>query len=479
MIRLSHALAALSLLAALAPATAAAAPPANDARTAPQQLGSLPASVRGTTVDATLDGDEPFPACSGSIKNSVWYAFRATSSREILAALDAGGDMDAVVEVFERRRSQVSSVACQTTNRRGEATVDFDATDDTDYLVRVAPLANSVAESFSLRVVVPDEPAQPPGRPLPAGGMNASVDRFANADDAWSAELTKGVTYRINFVTSSTGCAELTLFPPGIGEFDVAALRTLRCDRYTVFTPPRSGRYSLRVRAPRASRARLDYRLRVGRAGADDTAPGISLANDRRVRGGLRGSELDALDLYRFSVARRSDLRVRLRTRADFDVILLSGRGARRACGCGGAGDKEFELRMRPGRYFLAVRARNGADGSYRLSRLARTITRSRMRVNGAGGATVAPGATVDLTQRVTPAVAGAATLVVERFDPIGGWLFDAGFHPRVSGGAATVAFRPASVGRWRVTGSFDGTRTASASQGGAAFFNVQEPLEE
>ena len=64
------------------------------------------------------------------------------------------------------------------------------------------------------------------------------------------------------------------------------------------------------------------------------------------------------------------------------------------------------------------------------------------------------------LSLHVTPAVDGRATLVVERFDPLEGWLFDA--RPRAGGGGgrAVVSFRPPFLGRWRVTGAFDGTRT-------------------
>jgi hypothetical protein len=84
----------ISLLWLAAPA--AAAPPANDARTAAQPL-TLPALVRGTTVDATLDPDEPPPGCE-TIKGSVWYSFTAASSRELIVALDAAGDLDAEVQ---------------------------------------------------------------------------------------------------------------------------------------------------------------------------------------------------------------------------------------------------------------------------------------------------------------------------------------------------------------------------------------------
>src|SRR5687768_16905665 len=79
-------------------APASAAPPSNDSRTAPQELGRLPALVSGTTVDATLEQDEPFSPV-GPIKNSVWFSFSVSSSRDLLVALDAAGDMDAVVDL--------------------------------------------------------------------------------------------------------------------------------------------------------------------------------------------------------------------------------------------------------------------------------------------------------------------------------------------------------------------------------------------
>jgi len=464
-----------TLLAAAAPA--AAAPPPNDARAAAAPVGSLPATVRGTTAEATLEEAEP--AACGPTKGSVWYALRAPETRELLVALDAGGDMDATIEVYERQRSQVGAVSCQATDRRGEATVEFDARAGTDYLIRVAPLVNSVTEGFTLRVVAPDRPARPPGQALPRGGANGQVDRFANPDDAWSVRLREGRTYRLNFVMAGRACAPAELYAPGATDFGGAAVRSLDCDEQTLYTPDASGRYTVHVRAPRASRARLAYRLRAGRAERDDSAPGIELENDDRVAGALRGSELDALDLYRFSLARRSDLRLRLGTTRDFHVLLLSASGRRLACGCGGAGAKEVERRLAPGRYFVAVRARDGAGGGYVLSRLARTITSARTLVNGSRSATVASGATVELGLAVTPALDGPATLVVERFDPLAGWLFDARLEPRVRGGGASVAFRPASVGRWRVTGTFDGNRRASRSAGGTATFTVSEPVTD
>jgi hypothetical protein len=452
---------------------AAAAPPANDARTAAQAL-TLPALVRGTTVDATVDADEPSSGCAG-IKDSVWYSFTAASSRELIVALDAAGDLDAVVEVFTRRRSQLSAVTCEQTNRNGTATLDVDEQAGTDYLIRVGALANSVDDRFTLRVVEPEAPARPPGTPLPARGTTGQVDRLSNPDNAYAARLTEGVTYRINLVTTGPRCTRLDLFAPGA--YGRLAEATINCDDETVYTPPRSGVYSLRIQAPRGSRTPRSYRLRVGRAGPDDSAPGLELADDRRVRGSLHGAGLDALDLYRFTVPRRSDLTVRLRTTRDFDLKLLDGRGRRLGCECGEPGEKTLVRRLRRGSYFIAVQARDGAGGGYVLSRLASVITRATMLADGHRSETVAPGHTVALALRVTPPVGGRATLVIERHDPLAGWLFYAREHPRVQGDAATFPFRPPSVGRWRVTGAYDGTRSSSPSAGGTARFRVQEPL--
>ena len=452
--------------------SALAAPPANDARAAAQTL-TLPADVRATTVEATSEPDEPPSGCAAT-GASVWYAFVADESRSVVMALDAEGDLDGAVDVYVRERSQLTPAGCRRTNRRGAATFELDAEQGTSYLIRVAALVNSVTDRFRLRVIEPDRPASFPGPRLPRGGATAAVDRIANPDDAWSVRLDRGVGYRVNLVSSGGRCAFLAFYRPN-GEI----ARSMRCDAHTVYVPPASGLYTLHVQAPRASRERIPYRLGVGRALADDTAPGVRLGNDVAVRGGLRGSELDAIDLYRFSLARASIVRLTLRTRADFDLRLHRETGRRLACDCGHGGSKEIELRLQPGRYFVALRARDGAGGRYVLRRLARTITRSDTLVDGQPSTTVAPGRSVSLQLAVRPGVDGRAALLVERFDPLAGWLFHATHRPAVRGGRAAVGFRPPSVGRWRVTGRFEGTRRAAPSEGGIARLNVEEPLED
>jgi hypothetical protein len=442
-----------------------AAPPANDARAAPQALGSLPADVRGTTVESTLEADEPPPGCA-PMRGSVWFAFDARESRSIVVALDAGGDLDAVVDVFLRERSQITQVACGRTNRRGELTFEIDADKGASYLVRVASRANSVDAGFRLRVIEPERPARFPGERLPRSGVSAFVDRLANSDDAWSVRMQRGVAYRINLVSSGGRCALAEFHAPGEG-----VVRRLRCDKHTVWVPERTGLHTIHVQAPRAARQRIRYRLRAGRAAADDMAPGLRLANDQAVRGSLDGAELDAVDLYRFSIANRSRVRLTVQTNADLALELRRDSGGRLA-----SGGTDLERRLPPGRYFVVVRASDGAAGRYVLRRLARVITRADL---SADGAVIPPGSAVGLTLDVTPAVDGPATMRVERFDPLAGWLFETTLRPTVRGGRAGVSYRPPAVGRWRVTGSFDGTRRAAPSEGGTVHIRVEEPLED
>jgi hypothetical protein len=470
---------ALLVLGVLAPA-AQAAPPPNDERANAQPLGSLPASVRGTTVDATNEPGET-SACVGPTGGSVWYSLAgAADARSLVLDFDASGDLDAVVDVYRRDRSQLTQVACGQTNRNGVLTLDFDQDRGAALLIRVAPRPNSVSAGFSMRVVQPDAPEHPPGRALRRSGASGSVDRIANPDDAYSTRMRAGHSYRIHLVSKGR-CATAGLYGPGTSSFsDGDTVRFLDCDDYLLFTPRAGagGRYSIQVRAPRSRRGALPYHLQVAPAGKDDTAPGRTLANDVRVRGSLRGSGTDVVDLYRFAVTRPSVLDLRLRTGDHpFNLQLVGERGRRIACACGEFGSQQLRLRLKPGRYFAAVRARSGADGSYRLSRLTRTITRTRVLVEGKRAATVAPGRTVSIGVHVDPGASGPVTVDVERFDPLAGWQFLTRYERRASGGSAAIAFTPPAVGRYRFHATFDGTRQAAPSGPSRASLLVAEPL--
>lgn len=458
---------------------AQAAPPANDDRASAQTL-TVPSTVRGTTVDATTEPNE-FSSCAGPAANSVWYSIGPGAARDLVIELDASGELDAVVDVFRRDRSQITPVTCDQTDRRGRLTLDFTQPRNATLLVRVAQRANSASDAFSLRIVAPDRPERPPGRALGGSGASGSVDRIANPDDAYAVTMAAGRTYRVHLV-SRERCVAARLFAPGTSSFeDGETVRSFDCDDYFIYTPGpgRGGRYSVQVSAPRSRRGALPYHLQVARAGEDDTAPGAELANDAPVRGALRGSGADVVDLYRFDVRRPSilDLRLRASSSAPFNLQLVGEGGRRIACACGSTGGQQIRLRLKPGRYFTAVRSRSGADGRYTLSRLTRVITRTRVLVNGERDADLRPGQTAAIGVLVAPDASGPVTVDVERFDPLAGWQFHSRYRRRAQGGGVTIAFAPPSVGRWRVRATFDGTRIAAPSGPAGASFTVAEPL--
>ena len=461
------------MLALLVPAGAAAAPPGNDQRSAPQAV-TLPSSVAATTAESTVEPDEPL-GCA-PLGGSVFYELRAVRDDRVVVQLDAAGDLDATLDVFRRVRSQLEPVDCAVTDRRGQAGFRFGAVRGGIYLIRVGQRANSVAGRFRLDVFAPVPAPRPPGSPLRASGVSRALDSLQDTSDAWSFRMRAGRTYRLNLAAGP--CMSLAIFPPGTGDFESdSPVRRSGCDGYVLFTPGagEGGRYSLVVGAHPRRRGAQRYHLQAARAGVDDTAPGLLLPNYRMLRGSLRGGAVDAVDLYRFSLGARSALELSLRHAASgtMTLALLDDRGKRLS-----GGSTEITRRMAPGRYFVVVRTRNQAAGRYRLRRVSRTLTRTSVAINGESSAQAAPGQTVRIGASVEPGASGRVTFAIERFDPLAGWQFHRQVAATASGGRAEIAFLPPSVGRWRATASFEGTREAAPSASGYASVLVAAPLE-
>src|SRR5271168_5106829 len=163
--------------------------PANDERANAQPIRSLPASINGTTVGATVEPGERESACGVQTASSVWYSLRAQSAQRIALDLAAGGELDGTIDVYHAVRSQLESVRCQQTESHGKASLSFKTSKNGLYLIRVAALQNSQLANFSLEVFLPTPAIGPPGAPLPAGGVNGRVDRIQNINAAYSFTL--------------------------------------------------------------------------------------------------------------------------------------------------------------------------------------------------------------------------------------------------------------------------------------------------
>ena len=291
--------------------------------------------------------------------------------------------------------------------------------------------------------------------------------------------MSAGRTYRVHLV-SRQRCVAASLYPPGTDSFDEGSpVRNLGCDEYVLFTPgpAQGGRYSIQVRAPRSRRGALPYRVQVARAGEDDTAPGLVLANDKRVRGSLRGSGADVLDLYRFDVRRPSilDLRLKAGGANPFNLQLVGEGGRRIACACGsdrGPADPA------PAQAGPVLHGRALALGGGRALHAVAPDAHDHedARAGERQGRGRAAGTDGDDRRAHRAGESGPVTVDVERFDPLAGWQF----YTRFGAGRRRLGddrLPPPTVGRWRVRATYDGTRTAAPSGPAGASFTVAEPL--
>ena len=464
----------------VAAAVALAAPPSNDNRENAEVV-QIPSTTTGTTVEATREPGEPGGEC-GAFGPNVWYRVDVPAGGRLNVSLRAQGEFGGSLDVLRRQRTQITPVGCDVTTEAGDAEVSVRVQAGESYLVRVTQGTTSAAGTFELDVQFEAPTPRAPGATLPRRGASGRLHTVLNPAAAYSTRFSSGRPYRINLDSGADeGCQELQVFEPGTRDFDdEEPLFTVGCEGYRMFTPGPGdgGRYSLVVRASRDDSGSQSYRLQAAPAGRDDVAPGIFVRNYASKRGSVSAHGADVVDLYRFDVARRSDLDLVLDTNAGIDLQLLRENGRRLRCACDGSGGR-IRARLGRGRYFAAVRAQRGQGGSYTLRRVSRTITRTSITINGRRRSTVRPGRTVPVTARVSPSVAGPVSIIVYRFDPIEGWRYSQRFGRRTSNGRVTVPLRVSAPGHWRARAVFHGTRSASESRTKYAFVTAEAPLQE
>jgi hypothetical protein len=456
------------------PTGAAGAGPPNDNRANATPI-DVPSTISGSTTGATIEPSDPRFYC-GKTDGNLWYRVSGAEPGRLVLRFDAGGDLDGFVAVFKVVRSQLIGQACMGTDAQGRAALSFVVDRGATYLIEVARLPASADGPFRFRLFRPEPSSRPPGTPLPRRGVRSSVDALVDFDDAWSIRMKPGAAYRMNLVPLRGRCVTLSFYRPGTSSFAAAQpVKRLACGGYATFTPgPRGGgRYTLLVTANGTRPGPQRYHLQAGLEGPDDMAPGVPIANLQTRRGSLAGNGLDVIDLYRFRVAKRSDVTVTLGGPSSFGLTLL-GETGRRLGSSGGSGP--LTNRLSPGRYYVAVRAGEFARGRYRLSLLERDLTTTTVLVDGQRIARVGPGRSIAIGVSVASSPAGTVRLQIDRFDPLTGWHFHKLYFLRLGASGRTgIAWRPPAVGRWRVRAYFSGTRTASPSVGRAATIIVND----
>jgi hypothetical protein len=463
------------------PVTPAIPAPANDERANAQPIRSLPASINGTTVGATVEPGERESACGVQTASSVWYSLRAQSAQRIALDLAAGGELDGTIDVYHAVRSQLESVRCQQTDSHGKASLSFKASKNGLYLIRVAALQSSQLANFSLEVFLPTPAIGPPGAPLPPGGVNGRVDRIQNINAAYSFTLHAGVSYLISLANETPhACVTGDLYAPGTTSFggeeeeSGSALLHIGCGGYRLFTPGpgQGGRYSFDITPRTSYRGIQRFHLQVAPAGPAETAPGLTLGNYAHAHGYLSGRSVRVLRLYRMEVTSHSNLTLRLTApdSAEFKLQLRNQSGDVIECDCEGSGSQTLQHQLHPGTYYAVVAVRNGSSGNFTLVRESRTITSTSLSFSSAKAS---PGDGVGIDVKVSPAAAGPVVVEIERFDPVFGWQFYRQTTAFVSEGSASVPFVPPAVGQWRAKATYEGSRVSSPSAVGFSYLLV------
>jgi hypothetical protein len=462
--------------------------PANDERANAQVIHSLPASINGTTVGATVEPGERESACGVQTASSVWYSLRAQSAQRIALDLAAGGELDGTIDVYHAVRSELESVDCQQTDSHGKASLTFKASKNGLYLIRVAALPSSQLANFSLEVFLPTPAIGPPGAPLPSGGVNGRVDRIQNINAAYSFTLHSGVSYLISLANETEhACVSGALYAPGTTSFGEgegseegggggggSSVLQIGCGGYRLFTPGpgQGGRYSLDITPRTSYRGIQRFHLQVAPAGPAETAPGLTLGNYARARGYLSGRGVSVLRLYRMEVTSHSNLTLRLTApdSAEFKLQLRNQSGDVIECDCEGSGSQTLQHQLVPGTYYAVVSVRNGSAGNFTLVRESRTITSTSLSFSSTKAA---PGEGLGIDVKVSPASSGPVVVEIERFDPVFGWQFYRQETAFVSEGAASVPFAPPAVGQWRAKATYEGSRVSSPSAVGFSYLLV------
>lgn len=474
-------LAASAVLVAGAAGTAPGAPVPSNA----QELSTMPAAVHDI-ADGKLRKDAPAITCA-SVAGVKWYTLQAPRRGAMVARLAARGELDGALAVYRIVRSQRLPVLCASTNRHGRARLAWYAYREGSYLIGVARRTGSAAGPFDLNVLAAEPAERPPGSVLSGGVARSTINPVLDTYDAWAVQMQRGVTYRLNLTTPwSKGCIGYRLFHQPTSSFVHAkAVAASECGGYSTFTPgiDGGGAYSIVVGTYAGDPIDHAYRLEVGAAAPDDTAPGVKLENGEYVTGTLSGRELDVIDMYRFGVPRTNQLTtIELHQKANvgFDLLVLDETGKTVAAIRQGRGLQALRLHIPDGRYYAVLKSRRGASGSYGLQVRVRDVTTTSIAAAGTQYLESPPGTSLPLTVQVASASHGGRVVVeIDHFDPIARWHYAGTIQGAVTAsGVFSTGWLPPSVGHFRARARFLANPYSSFSESGYVRMHVIEPLE-
>lgn len=255
------------------PATASAAPPANDNRDAAEVLPAFPATTHGTTTEATLERLDPQVSDCGRIDGTVWYRIESAPDGRVVLTLQAAARFAPVVRVYRREPSAIREIDCGTSPAGGRVVTSFQTVRGAGYLVLVGRRPDAADGEFDLRAELFLPPAndrrndaQPLGA-LPASIRGSTLGATGDAADGTACGLSGGSVW---YALSGRPDGRVVLRLTAAGELDAAVTVYERVrsqfERVGCAPTDREGRAQLAFE----TRRRATYLIVVGHRGESD-----------------------------------------------------------------------------------------------------------------------------------------------------------------------------------------------------------------
>jgi hypothetical protein len=156
----------VSLAALSAAAGLAMAQPANDLCANAITIGALPASVNGTTTNATDSAGVTTNCVAGTHYKDVWYKYTHTGANASITVSTCGGaTWDTTISVYTGSCGALTSIACNDDACSTQSSASFTAVAGTTYNIRVGQYSSTSGGSFTLALSASAPPPPPSAGP--------------------------------------------------------------------------------------------------------------------------------------------------------------------------------------------------------------------------------------------------------------------------------------------------------------------------
>jgi hypothetical protein len=128
---------------------ARSAPPSNDNRASAYVIPSFPATIPGTTVEATVERLDPQVSDCGRIEGTLWYRINQAPDGTIVLDVQGAG-FAPVLRVYDLLPNSIEERTCDSAKAGAKATVSFKTDRGFSYLVLVGKRPGTADAAFTL-----------------------------------------------------------------------------------------------------------------------------------------------------------------------------------------------------------------------------------------------------------------------------------------------------------------------------------------